>query len=442
MRLRQLPQIYLRGAIANETMRHMPKEDQQRVNALTIELTKSPVLAGHRNRFIEKLSHTIGGDYHYKSRTAADQEFQIAVWRAVVYLLYHTDYTYRCDCCANMAYKTQRGKLTAMDRRYPSCPECEAVRIDDPGDSIYKAGDFVKLPDLQKFLKTCEGKPPTHRSPVAPIRGDKKVPNHATILNHSEQLVKFFGEFIWNYFRQTLRENEIRMHQKEARAVEGPADKIAVEELVSLLVTQKIPHRFERKDNPHGGSYHVIADIMATNHKVSRQIRILIDKYRNLGIIIRVSDTEILVNVAENAPCIEASVSTPQAVCMQGRTAKEEEDDIEVVDIYRHMIDVENRGMSMQEDGIAEVESDDLLDTIRASLSDGAQKVFDIMMSRGQTYDDFLGYQREVTGEDTYLERPPANHIASFLNIGQRLVAGHIEDIKLQCLAHGVGEGC
>lgn len=440
MRLRQLPQIYLRGALAHETMRHMPKEDQDRVNDLMKELTKSPILAGHRNRFIEKLSHTIGGDYHYKSKAAADQEFQIALWRAVVYLLYHTEYSYRCEACGNMAYKTQRGKPHPMDRRYPVCPECEAVRIDSPGDSYYRTGDFVKLHDLQKYLKTCDGTPPTHTSPVTPIRGTKKVSNHAEVLSSSDQLAKFMGEFIWNYFRQTLRENEIKMHQKEARAIEGPADMVAVEEIVSKLTQEKVVNRYERKGNPLGGYYHVIVDILATTSTVSRQIRILIEKYEKYGVPIVVTDTEILVGVKDDAECISANVITPQPVCMQGRTAQEEEDDVSVVDIYHHKIKAEARGMKMQEDGIAQVESEDLLDTIRSSLNDGAQKVFDIMMCRGDIYDDFIEFQSD-NGENP-VDRPPASHIASFLNIGHRQVTGHIDDIKLQCYAHGLGEGC
>lgn len=441
MRLRQLPQIYLRGAIANETMKHMSSNDQKVINTITEDVVKSPILAGHRHRFVEKLSQTIGGDYNYKSKAAADQEFYIAVWRAVVYLFHHTDYSYCCDACGNMEYQTQRGKSKAMDRRYPVCPECETVKIDNPGTSIYRRGDCVKLPDLQKYLRGYDGTPPSHVSPISPIKGTKKIPNHDEIMNDSQQMAKFFGEFIWNYFRQTLRENEIKFHQKDPRLVAGPADMMATEEVRSLLTQLKIPHRYEKNANPQDGSYRIIVDIMATNQSVSRALRLLVDKYKEYDITISASDTEIMIEAKNNVPCIEVEVITPQEVCMQGRSSGEDGDDdnISIIDIYSKNIAAEVGGDKMQEDGIAMVESEDLLSTIRNSLKDGAQKVFDIKLGRGDTYDEFLDFQRGDDGDGAVIE-PHASHIARFMNVSQRQVTGWLHDIEMQCLAYGIGE--
>lgn len=98
-------------------------------------------------------------------------------------------------------------------------------------------------------------------------------------------------------------------------------------------------------------------------------------------------------------------------------------------------------GSSMQEDGIAKVESDDLIETIRLNLSDGAQKVFDIMTENGPTYDEFIAFQRSNnTKGDNSGDRPKSTHIARFLNTSPRQVNAWVQDIKVQCLVHNAGD--
>src|SRR6516164_8922237 len=108
-RLRQLPQIYLRGAIANETMKNLPPEEVAHINIMVEQLAGSQLLAGHRQEFVNKLAQTFGGDYRDDHATA-DAEFHIAVWRACVYLIHHTDYSFRCRACQSSTYLTQRAR--------------------------------------------------------------------------------------------------------------------------------------------------------------------------------------------------------------------------------------------------------------------------------------------------------------------------------------------
>ncbi len=432
-------------------MRHLPQEERDTIDRMTREISRMPILAGHRHRFIEKLGHTIGGDY-YKNREAAEQEFTIAIWRALVYLLHHTDYSYRCEACNATEYTTHKNKPKALDRRYPICPACSNVRITDPGDSDLTAGQFIHMDDLQRTILALGGNnPPKHESAVLSIKGTKKVMDHDKVLNAPDQITKYFGEFIWNYFRQTLRENEIRYHQLEViwiddktmikgRRASGPADQVAVEEVNSLLTQLKIPHTYEKKANPIGGSYRVQCELLITNQSVSRSVRSLINKYAEYGVKIGVNETEITIDTLEHGPQIEAIVVTPQPVCMQGKSGTDD-DGASDIDTYQHRIKTRG-GRPVQEDGIALVETNDLINTIRDSLNDEAQKVYDIVTGRGDTFDDFMTFFRGPRGvnSDAVIEKPRDTHIAKFLKISTRQVKTHMSDIKMQCLAHNVGD--
>lgn len=439
MRLRQLPQLYLRGAIANETMRHLGPKEQDNINKLTKEVIKSPLLAGHKHRFIEKLGHTIGCDY-YKCKEAAEQEFSIAIWRALVYLLHHAECKYRCQSCDSTEYTTHSGKPKAIDRRFPSCPNCGAVRVGETTDG-YQEGQFVNINDLKRAVIRGGVAAPKHGSPIVPIKGQKKIVNHEEILNDPQQFTRFFGEFVWNYFRQTLRENEIKQHQKTQRSVVGPADQVAVEEIVSMFKQLKIPNTYEPKANPMDGYYRIQVDIMGTPQSVSRALAVLIDKYATHDVKIDVSETEVIVQQHRYAPQVEAQIVSPQTVMIQGRSASDD-DDSSVYDSFQHRI-VQTGGSTMQEDGIANVETSDLIDTIRCSLSDGARQVFDIMTGQGQVFDEFEKYQRSPKGvqNNHYIERPKSTHISKFLGIPAAHVKQLIADIRIQCLAHGLSDG-
>lgn len=443
MKLRQLPQLYLRGSIANETMRYMTKEEVDNVNRLTQEISKMPILAGHKYHFTEKLSQTIGGDY-YKNKQAAEQEFDIAIWRALVYLLYHSDYNYACDACQSTEYLTEKCKMRPLDRRYPICPACGNVKITDAGDSEYTVGQFVNMDDLQKAILRLgnNAKQPQHTSAISPIRGKKKIENHEEILNDPNQIVKYFGEFCWNYFRQTLRENEIKYHSKKPHDVCGPADKVAVDEINSMLTRMKVSYTYNQRANPIDGKYVINVELLATHQTVSRALRVIIDKYEKHGVTIDTTNMEVAVTVMTNAPTVTAKIVTPKLVCIQGHGSSDEDGEMSVYDAYQqHIHTGVVGGSSMQEDGIAQIESNDLVTTIRDSLNDDAQKVYDIIIGQGENYDGFVAYQHGPRGakSNAYCEKPRFSHIAKYLGISQKQFGSLIDDIKLQCLAHDVG---
>ncbi len=354
-----------------------------------------------------------------------------------MHLLHHCDYTYRCEACGASEYTTHRRSKKVFDHRYKICPNCSAVKITSADNRAFKVGQFVSIDNIQAAIKAKGGCSPQHSSPIVATKGDRKIHDHDKVLSNPDQLVKYFSEFTWNYLRQTLRENEIKHHQKDPYQISGPADRVAVDELNSLLTTLKVPHHYELQGNPHCGFYRIQVELMITNSETSGLIRLLIKKYGELGVNIAANDTEIAIGVNHQAPQVEAIIATPQPVCIQGRSTYDHglDEESSVYDAhYNHIKIGAIGGASMQEDGIASVESSDLMTTVRGALADDAKQVFDIFSGSGPTYDEFVKYQYEHNNE-AYVEEPRPTHIAKFLGLGKRQVDQIVSDIRIQYLA-------
>lgn len=85
---RQMPELYLRGAIFNETMKKLKKEQLIEVEETVERLMKTSSLTKSREKFCQTLANTIGADYR-EDKNAALQEYRIALMKAVVYVLFH-----------------------------------------------------------------------------------------------------------------------------------------------------------------------------------------------------------------------------------------------------------------------------------------------------------------------------------------------------------------
>src|SRR5271166_4357173 len=245
--LRQMSQVYLRGSLANETMKYATPEQQQQTNQLVNKLLEWPALQGQKNEFINKLARSIKGDYK-DDREHAIAEYRIAVWKAAVQLLHHTNYHFICQNCKTTSYKTIRGKKKAFDRRYPECPSCTCVKINDPGDSDFVEGQYVKFEKFQAATETSISRI-TRVSPIIGIAADHKVSNYQEILNDEVQLAKYVGQFVLNYYRQIIRENKITKELKLEQIV-GPADQILVKELLTVLDQCNVKCSYLESGNP------------------------------------------------------------------------------------------------------------------------------------------------------------------------------------------------
>jgi len=85
---RQMPELYLRGAIFNETMKNLTQEQMDEVEKKMEILLKTPSLTKSREKFCQTLAVTIGADYR-EDKNAALQEYKIALMKATIYVMYH-----------------------------------------------------------------------------------------------------------------------------------------------------------------------------------------------------------------------------------------------------------------------------------------------------------------------------------------------------------------
>lgn len=79
----QMPQLYLRGSLCNVTMANLTSKQKEEIDTIVNEIINFEDIQRCRYSFKRALSATIGGDYH-DDPESAEQEFRIAVWRAVV----------------------------------------------------------------------------------------------------------------------------------------------------------------------------------------------------------------------------------------------------------------------------------------------------------------------------------------------------------------------
>jgi hypothetical protein len=417
-------------------MANLTDEEQDHVADVIERVATHPEMARHRSRFIKELGDTIGADYN-DDRAAAEEEFKIAIWRAAVSLLYHRKYTFQCNSCGAVKYTTKSGRDKALDRQYPVCPNCGNVHVTDAGDTDLKEGHFIPNTEFQESYRdfTPAQNSPKCESPIhyIPGQGTYDENQRTNILTCDRQLVKFFGEFVWNYFRQTLKENNRVEHRKTPQQVYGPADYVLVQEILSLCSRMKLDFNYCPKTQPEHGAYHVTILGLQTPPEFTAELALLIRRGVEHGIIIECTNLAVKVLESSDAPMLEAYIVKPEHVLvLDGYTSDDgSEEDGKAFTISQ----VEYRTVGIermqQDDHTITIDTADVIDAVRKSLPDGeCQQVFDIWAGRGQTYIDFS----EEFGDG----RACINHIARHLHITTRAVNQHKETIKVNMLAHGM----
>jgi hypothetical protein len=78
----QMPQMFLRGSFVNVTIKNLTNEEQAEIAKIVEWIKDDPLLQPSRYQFKCALRNTIKGDY--LDEEAADQEYQIALWKAAV----------------------------------------------------------------------------------------------------------------------------------------------------------------------------------------------------------------------------------------------------------------------------------------------------------------------------------------------------------------------
>jgi hypothetical protein len=429
-----MPELLLRGSLANVTMANLSDDEQTHVAEVIDRVANHPEMARHRSRFMKELGDTIGADYN-DDRAVAEEEYQIAIWRAAVSLLYHRKYTFECVSCGSMTYKTKTGRPKALDRQYPVCPNCGNVHVTHAGETDFKVGSYVPHEEFQASYRDFSPAQdaPRCESPIRPIPGDKTYDDPDRILQDDRQLVKFFGEFVWNYFRQTLKENNRVEHRKTPQHICGPGDFIIVQELLSLCSRMKLDFNYCPHTQPENGIYHITILGLQTPPEFSAEFAVLRQKGIDNGIIVECDNTTIKVHQNSDAPDLEAYIIKPEHVLvLDGYSSESDSDDdgksFTISQVSYRTVGIERM---QQEDHVTTIDTSDVIEAVRASLPDGeCKQVFDIWAGRGQTYIEFS----EEFGDG----RACINHIARHLKITTRAVNQHKETIKVNMLAHGM----
>jgi len=412
--LRQMPKIYLRGSLANVTMANLTDSERKELDDVIKQVANHPEMAKHRAQIIKQFGVTIGGDYASDS-TTADSEYQIAIWRGAVSLLYHNSYEHQCTICKSSTYKTKRGKIKSIDRKLDACPSCNNVYLDNTPIDYTLYRHRLKNENLSKPI-----------SPIQVITGDKKYENPKDLLKDPKQLKKFFGEFAWNYFRQHLKENKRTEHKKSPKFISGRADYVISEEFSSLCSSMAIEYNKIFIDDQY--SFHILASQTAPEFSV--EYSKLLRKARDHGVSMMIENNSITIKANDDVKELEALVIKPEHVSfMDNQQCIADSDNNSTLDQVDYRF-VEGQKM-MGEDHVAMIEINDVVQEIRRSLPYGlCRDVYDILCQKGSIYNEF---------SDKYgLGDPRINHIAEYLGITPRAVNDHKEKIKVICLSHGL----
>lgn len=449
-KVRQMPELYLRGSLANITMSQLTADQKEHIEGLIAKVSTHPEMQHHKAKFMKKLSVTIAADYA-DDRQNAEQEFRVAIWRGVVSLFYHHKYTFICRACKSSTYTTKRSKPKAIDRIETPCPNCCCVEINDPGDcTILKNRIAEQNPylTLEEFQASYADMPdgfvaPTYKTTIEAVPGAKKYDDPQAIMDDAKQLRKFFGEFIWNYFRQHINENKRKEHGKDLRPLLGPTDYLITMELISICNQLKIDYNYISKTEPENGRYTIRIIGLTTPPEFTAEFARIKNKSDFYGVPIIVTQNTIEVMVTPDALPIpikesrnkdktvtrwQIKIYQPEHVGVLDSVGTEDQDssDFTLSQVSYRTVGGERMNY---DDHIMSVENSEAMEAIRMALPDGHCKdVFDILSGLGEISDRFTA----IYGDNT----PKINHIAEFLGITARAVNTHKRDIEIHARAN------
>lgn len=409
MLVRQVPELYFRGSLANITMANLTKQEKEHLEKLMELVGNHPEMIRHKNKAISKFGVTIAQDYR-DDRAIAEEEYNLAIWKGLVDLFYHKKYTFKCESCRSSHYYTKRNKPAPIDRLYPVCPNCSCVKVVSPGSTDLKVGQFVKIDVFQKSFEDPNVEPPSSESPIEYVPGENKYADPYAILNDPQQLKKFFGEFVWNYFRQHIAENKRVELKKKSVRIYDKADVVYIKKIQNLL--EHFKSKFTIADNKITVRTYLLPPEFAI------EFAILQNAARSNNVELKVNLDRIEVRTKGYVDYIEETILVSEHVSVMENAesdwSKSSGD---------NFMDYDNHQET--------VETLDLIESIRSCLPDGdCQAIFDIRCQNGPHYAQFSKNYGDAT--------PTNNIIAEHLGIGIRTVNQHLTSIRVISLAKGL----
>lgn len=415
-RLMQLPAIFIRGAIATQTMKSLTREQIEEVDKIVRIISKDQSLIADKHEFITQLGRTIKGDYK-SDRNAAQQEFNIAIWRATVYLLFHKSYGYKCNLCGANEYTTVAGKQAVINKQYIVCPSCQKsydknnniITItksqngytgkSESGDII---GPFEEKAKLEKHLKT----------PIAAISGDKRIIDPEKVLNDESQRNKWYTIWIWNYFRQILNENIIKVHNKRSSEITDYAHIVAFKLIIDQL--HKLGHKYILDDisTKSGNKIEIYVNILHTNPDFSLYLNAIIKEYSQYGVSIEISPNCITIIGSTSVPIISAVVDLEDQVMMLSmQTPNDSNGD----DSNKNWIDIiEHNSINKRDDETIILDSSETINVVRSKLGPDAKIAFDILCHTEPVWSEYC--------DECNTKIPKKSAIAEFLKVSDDFV--------------------
>lgn len=432
--VRQMPALYLRGSLANVTMATLTEEQKLHCGELTKFVANHPDMAKHKSQVIKELGSTIGADYR-DDRSTAEQEYLIAVWRGVVNLFYHREYKFECKACSKSTYMTKRSVPKAIDRIQVPCPNCGCVKVVKAGATSLVEGSYITHDEYQASYRDLQTDLPECKSSIESTAGELRYGDSAkAVCDDPKQLAKFFGEFVWNYFRQQLRENSRVEHHKEPQEVIGRADDIIASEIISLCTRLKIDHHYCPETQPEDGWYSIKINGLQTPPEFSGDLVVLLEKANEHGIIVQLSDAEIRIRETPAAATIEAFVIRPEHVMVLDNSQSVSGGETDDGGFTINHISFKTIGAQRmdQENHVLVVEQADTMNVVYNKLPNGhCRTVCDLLLQRGESYETFQ--------QKHHYDSPPRlQHIADHLGITNRAVKQHVQTIRHICLSNGL----
>ena len=456
--VRQMAEIYLRGSLSNVTMKNLTPDQVRFSEKIANEIADHPEMRKHRYKVRRMLGETIKADYSSDS-DAADQEYKIAIWRGVVNLFYHRHYKFKCHACgATHKYVKATGQMKPLDQAQTPCPNCQQIEVNDPGESQYQKGQYVNLKEFEESCQDYQVGIPTYVSTIKAFPGggfdkenldqlllegkitqavyERRLEQYRydepfAIIEDKTQLAKFFGEFVWGYFKQQLRENKRPEHNKKPVEICGRADEVIVQEILSIAARTKVPALFCSSTQPEHGWWNIGIVGLQTPPEFTGELMPVLAKAVENDVRIAITPTMIKVEHNINARNIQALITKPEHVIVldNNQSVSDEEDgnkfSIDQVDFKT----VEGCKMELIE-STELLERHDIMMAVENSLPEGdCRKIYQIIKQDGEIYQEF----RKVYDYDS---EPRQAHIAKFLNITPRCVKNHLAHIRLACLSH------
>jgi hypothetical protein len=456
--VRQMAELYLRGSLTNVTMKNLKPEEAKFAEEIMIQVADHPDMRKHKHHVKRLLSETIRADYKSDPSTA-EQEYQIAIWRGVVNLFFHKQYIFKCSVCdATQRVVKTTGKLKPIDQAYIPCPVCESLIVSEHGDDR----TIIKQTTFKEIYKDFQLDPPQCFSTIIAYPGggatkeeldgllsngeiteevyERKLGQFRyaepyKIINDTSQMVKFFGEFVWGYFKQQLRENKRAEQTKKQTEIIGKADEVIVQEIISSATRLKVPLVFCSLTQPESGWWNLGVQTNQTPPEFTFDILPTFKKATDLGIDIQVTQSGIRVEHKSDCAQIRGSVTQAQHIKVMDNNYQSIDNEESTANFSVEQVTYKTVGgckMSVLDD-VGRIDMQDMLNTIYESLPDGdCRKVFQILKQEGEWYEDFKRLYN-FTGE------PKQAHIAKYLKTTTRIVKNHIAYIKMACLSHQLG---